>query len=69
MKEREVEFQITGFIGRYKGFVVAESGYGGRPEIQVTHHLKFDGWHKVLNDWPLLKDGDYIFTSEKLTPV
>jgi hypothetical protein len=64
MQEGIVTFQITGCVGRWRGVVVEQSGYHGRPEIRVTEVLRDGEWTPDINGWPVLKDGDYILMGE-----
>lgn len=60
-KGDEVEFGITGTLGRFKGVVMNPNGHNGRPEIEVTQTFSrsLNGW-VLAEAWPILKDGDYI---------
>ena len=55
----EVTFQITGYVGRFKGIVVTLNGHNNRPEIRVTHFERPPDWVRTYA-WLALKDGDYI---------
>jgi hypothetical protein len=55
-----VTFTITGTLGLRKGVVEKVVGKYGRPEIRVTHARSRQGGWVSEENWPLLKDGDYI---------